>query len=393
MSLFTHIHEAMPTAPLKICALPGCEDKAYIINEYLKEYQKEFLEQFPDRRSLYHSGDFLVTCTCDRFGTGEGKGTIKESIRGKDLYLISDITNTSVTYRLRNFTNHMSPDDHYQNLKRIISAANGKAHRINVIMPFMYESRQHKRSYRESLDNALMLQELHNMGVTNIITFDAHDPRTQNAIPLAGFDNFYASYQFLQAILLNYPNLELSSDKLIILSPDEGAMFRAKYMANILGVDLGMFYKRRDFSQVVGGKNPIVAHEYLGTSLEGKTAIIIDDMIASGDSLIKTSKEVMERGAKRAIACTTFGLFTNGFDEFDKAYAEGSIDKVITTNLIYQNPALLKKPWYASANMNKYLSAIIYTLNHDVSLENIVVNTRKINQMLSELGRKQQDLL
>ena len=386
MTILERIHDSFPVAPLKICALPGCEQKAYILNELIKEFQKEYLEKYPEKRSHYHPGSFLATCTCSRFGTGEGKGTLNESIRGKDLYLIVDVTNTSVTYRLRNFTNRMSPDDHYQNLKRIISAANGKAHRINVIMPFMYESRQHKRTNRESLDNALMLQELRGMGVNNIITFDAHDPRTENSIPLSGFDNFFASYQFLQAIIQKYPDLEISSDKLIIISPDEGAMFRAKYFANILGVDLGMFYKRRDYSRVVDGKNPIVAHEYLGASLEGKTAIVIDDMIASGESLMKVAKEIKERGAKRAIACATFGLFTQGYDFFDKSYEEGVIDKIITTNLVYQKPEIFKKPWYASANMNKYLASIIYTMNHDVSLEGISVNTGKINQMLKDMN-------
>ena len=384
MTVLKHLSNSDATAPLSICALPGCEEKAYIINEYLKEYRKEYFEMYPERRSHYHPGSFLVTCTCSRFGTGEAKGKINESIRGKDLYLLVDVTNTSVTYRLRNFTNRMSPDDHYQNLKRIIAAANGKAHRINVIMPFMYESRQHKRTNRESLDNALMLQELHSMGVSNIITFDAHDPRTQNAIPLVGFDNFFATYQFLQTILRKYPDLEISPDRLIIISPDEGAVFRAKYFANILGVDLGMFYKRRDYSRVVDGKNPIVAHEYLGPSLTDKTAIVIDDMIASGESLLKVAKEVKERGAKRALACTTFGLFTKGFDEFDRCYEEGYIDKVITTNLVYQKPELLTKPWYATANINKYLAAIINTLNHDVSLEGISVNTEKINRILKE---------
>ncbi len=385
MALLNHLKDSFPIAPLKLIALPGCENRAYIINEYLKEFQKEYLEQYPEKRSHYHSGSFLADCTLDRFGTGEGKGTINESIRGKDLYLLVDVTNTSVTYRLRNFTNRMSPDDHYQNLKRIISAANGKAHRINVIMPFMYESRQHKRTNRESLDNALMLQELRGMGVTNIITFDAHDPRTMNSIPLSGFDNFFASYQFLQTLLREYSDLRINTEKLIVISPDEGAMFRAKYFANILGIDLGMFYKRRDYSKVVDGKNPIVAHEYLGTSLEGKTAIIIDDMIASGESLVSVAGEIKERGAKRAIACTTFGLFTKGFDVFDRAYEEGIIDKIITTNLVYQAPELLTKPWYASANMNKYIASIICTMNHDVSLERISVNTEKINQMLKEL--------
>ncbi len=386
MAVFDHLNGSAPVAPLAVCALPGCEKKSYLINEYLKEFRKEILERHPEKRELYSSDPFLIPCSLPRFGTGEGKGILNETVRGKDLFIVADVLNSSVTYRLRNFTNHLSPDDHYQNLKRIIAAANGKAHRINVIMPFLYESRQHKRTTRESLDSAQTLQELSAMGVTNIITFDAHDPRMQNAIPLCGFDNFFASYQLLQTILRLYPDLEIDSKKLMIISPDEGAVFRARYFANILGVDMGMFYKRRDYSKVVNGKNPIVAHEFLGSSLDGKVAIIIDDMISSGESILKVSSEVMARGAKRVIVCVTFGIFTDGFEEFDRYYERGDIDRVISTDLIYQRPELLAKPWYASAGMNKYLSTIIFTINHDVSLDSISVNTDKMNQILKNTG-------
>ena len=388
MSILNNLINAVPVAPLKICALPGCEERVNDVENYLTALQSDLhkLKREANSNTIYnYTNDFQVHCECPRFGSGEAKGLINESVRGTDLYLIVDVCNHSVTYNMHGYKNHMSPDDHFQNLKRVIAASTGKAHRLNVVMPFLYESRQHKRSGRESLDSALALQELSNMGVSNIITFDTHDPRIVNAIPLCGFDNFYVTYQFMQTLFASVADLKCDSNNLIIISPDEGAMSRAKYFANILGVDMGMFYKRRDYSRVVNGKNPIVAHEYLGTSLEGKDAIIVDDMIASGESMIHVAERVKERGAKRVFICTTFGLFTEGLSNFDKYYQDGVFDKIITTDLTYQNPEILTRPWYAPARLNKYLANIIYTINHDISIEPIKDNTNKINSLLKNI--------
>ena len=387
MALLDTMINAIPVAPLKICALPGCEDKANEIETYIRELQTSLLELRPssDINFHYNTTSFQVGCECPRFGSGEAKGILKESVRGVDLFILSDVCNHSVKYKMHGFENRLSPDDHFQNLKRIIAASNGKAHRINVIMPFLYESRQHKRSGRESLDSALALKELTDMGVSNIITFDTHDPKIVNAVPLIGFDNFYPTYQFMQALFQRVPDLIVDSNHLMTISPDEGAMSRAKYFANILGVDMGMFYKRRDYSRVVNGKNPIVAHEFLGTSLEGKDTIIVDDMIASGESILHVAEQVKSRGARRVFVCTTFGLFTEGLTSFDKYYAEGLFDLIITTDLTYQTPELLSRPWYASAGMNKYIANIIYAINHDVSLDPIIDNSLKINQMLKKV--------
>ncbi len=391
MSILDTMVNAIPVAPLKLCALPGCEERAQQIDSYLHDLQTRLLAQksSSEINFNYNTDSFLIDCECPRFGSGEAKGILKQSVRGADLYLLVDVCNHSVTYKMQGFENRLSPDDHYQNLKRIIAATNGKAHRINVIMPFLYESRQHKRSGRESLDSALALRELTDMGVSNIITFDTHDPRIVNAIPLSGFDNFYPSYQFLQALFAKVPDLIVDPQHLMTISPDEGAMSRAKFFANILGVDMGMFYKRRDYSKVVNGKNPIVAHEYLGASLEGKDAIIVDDMIASGESMMHVAERVKERGAKRVFVCTTFGLFTEGLDSFDKYYEKGTIDLIITTDLTYQNPDLFKHPWYASAHLNKYIANIMYAMNHDVSLEPIIDNSAKINGLLKEYTNHQ----
>jgi ribose-phosphate pyrophosphokinase len=307
---------------------------------------------------------------------------LNESVRGVDLFLLVDVCNYSITYKEFGHENHMSPDDHYQNLKRIIAAVNGKAHRINVIMPFLYESRQHKRTNRESLDCALGLQELSAMGVTNIITFDAHDPRVANSIPLHGFDNFFPTYQFLKALLKTETDIVIDNDHLMVISPDEGAMSRAVYFSNVLGVDMGMFYKRRDYSRIVNGKNPIVAHEFLGDSVEGKDCIVIDDMISSGGSMLDVAAQLKERGAKNVYVCCTFGLFTDGLSKFDEYYKSGMIKKVITTNLIYQTPELLSREWYSTAKMGKYMASIIDTLNHDVSIHKVRDNTLKINKLL-----------
>ncbi len=389
MSILSTMVNAIPVAPLKICPLPGCEAQAAEINDCLKTLQSRLFKMKADSAAHFNYTDsFIVECDCPRFGSGEAKGFVKQSVRGVDLYLISDVCNHSVTYKMRGMENYYSPDDHFQNLKRIISVCAGKAHRINVIMPFLYEGRQHKRSGRESLDCALALQELADMGVSNIITFDAHDPRIVNSVPLRGFENFYPTYQFLQALFENVKDIKPDPDHLMVISPDEGAMSRAKYFANVMGVDLGMFYKRRDYSTIVNGKNPIVAHEFLGASLEGKDAIIVDDMIASGESMLHVAEKVKERGARRVFICATFGLFTEGLDSFDEYYEKGMFDLMITTDLTYQMPELASKPWFASAELSVYLANIIYAVNHDVSLDPIIDNTAKINELMAEFGMK-----
>ena len=386
MANFDSLINSVPAAPLKICALPGCEKMTDIVDKHLVEYRKSIIERMPEKADLYGymEDSYQIKCECPRFGSGEAKGVLKESVRGVDLFLIVDVCNYSMTYNLCGYKNHMSPDNHFQNLKRIIAAANGKAHRISVIMPFLYESRQHKRTARESLDCAMALEELAKMDVSNIITFDAHDPRVMNSIPLKGFDNFFPTYQFLKALLECVPDLTLDNDHLMIISPDEGAMSRAVYFSNVLGVDMGMFYKRRDYSTIVNGKNPIVAHEFLGDSLEGKNVIIIDDMISSGESMLDVARQVKSRGAKDVFVCTTFGIFTDGFEKFDEYYEKGFISRIITTDLIYQTPELLSKPWYHSAYMEKYLATIIDTMNHDVSIEEVQNNTLKINALLEQ---------
>ena len=380
------LEKSMPVAPIRIAALAGCRELAEEVDKKLVKFRKELVAA---KKSTiipqgYAEKSFLVDCECPRFGTGEGKGYIKESVRGTDLYIMVDVTNYSLTYSVCGHENHMSPDDHYQDLKRIISAATGKAHRINVIMPFLYEGRQHRRTKRESLDCALALRELSAMGVSNIITFDAHDPRVQNSIPLKGFDNFFPTYQFLKALVKNIPDFKLDNDHLMIISPDEGAMSRAVYFSNILGVDMGMFYKRRDYSTVVNGKNPIVAHEFLGDSVEGKDVVIIDDMISSGESMIDVAKELKRRNARRVFCLSTFGLFTNGLEVFDRAVEEGIIEKVITTNLTYQTPELLSRDWYASSDVSKYVALLIDTLNHDASISDLLNPTERIKEYLEK---------
>jgi len=379
--------KSMPVAPIRIAALAGCRDLAVEVDQKLVQYRKElsshrYQDTIPQG---YYEKSFLVDCDCPRFGTGEGKGLINESVRGMDLFIMVDITNYSLTYNVCGHENHMSPDNHYQDLKRIISAATGKARRINVVMPFLYEGRQHRRSKRESLDCAIALRELNNMGVSNIITFDAHDPRVQNSIPLIGFDNFFATYQFLKALVRNVDRFRIDNDHLMIISPDEGAMSRAVYFSNILGVDMGMFYKRRDYSTVVNGKNPIVAHEFLGDSVEGKDVIIIDDMISSGESMLDVARQIKERKANRVYICTTYGLFTEGLDKFDEYYEKGWIDKVITTNLNYRPPELLTRPYYLEANMSEYLASILDIINHDVSVEKVRSSNEKIMTLMESI--------
>ena len=381
------LEKSLPVAPIKIAALAGCRDLAEEVDRKLVKYRKDLISKktmavIPQG---YCEKSFLIDCECIRFGTGEGKGYIRESVRGVDLFIMVDITNYSLTYTVCGHENHMSPDNHYQDLKRIISAATGKAHRINVVMPFLYEGRQHRRSKRESLDCALALKELSDMGVSNIITFDAHDPRVQNSIPLSGFDNFFPTYQFLKALVKCVPDFRVDNDHLMIISPDEGAMSRAVYFSNILGVDMGMFYKRRDYSTIVNGKNPIVAHEFLGDSVEGKDVVIIDDMISSGESMLDVSKQIKERGARRVFICTTYSLFTDGLSKFDEYYSNNYFDKVITTNLNYRTPELLSRPYYVEANMSKYLASIMDTINHDVSVEKVRSSNDKIITMLKKL--------
>ena len=375
---------ALPVAPLKIAALESCLDRGKKVNDYIVRFRQETYNTSLNSHlfSSYKQDNYLIDCSCPRFGTGEAKGILRESIRGADLFVMVDVCNYSLTYTVNGHRNHMSPDDHYQDLKRIISAANGKAHRVNVIMPFLYESRQHKRTKRESLDCAFALQELMDMGVNNIITFDAHDPRVQNAIPLQGFDNFSPAYQFMKALLRDEPKLKVDKEHLMIISPDEGAMHRAVYFSNVIGVDMGMFYKRRDYSQVIGGKNPIVAHEFLGDNIAGKNVIIIDDMISSGESMLDVAKQIKERGAGRVFVCTTFGLFTDGFDKFDEYYERGYIDRVIVTNLTYLPPCTKNKPYFVTADMSKFIALIIDSLNHDIPISSVMVPTDKIHRLL-----------
>lgn len=388
-----NLHElenAMPVAPLKLVVLNSATELGNQVNNYLVDYRSKVNNVYINDPAFqgYCEKDYLLNFSTPRFNSGEGKAVLNETVRGKDLFILVDVCNHSLTYKMNGYTNHMSPDDHYQELKRVIAATNGKANRINVIMPFLYESRQHRRTGRESLDCAYAFEELTEMGVSNFITFDAHDPRIQNAAPLSGFDNFTAHYQFARALLNSEKDLVLDKDHIIVISPDEGALDRAIYFSTVLGADTGMFYKRRDYSTIVNGKNPIVAHEFLGNDIEGKDIIIIDDMISSGDSMIDTSRQLKAMKARRVYICTTFGLFTNGLDAFDKAYEEGVFDKVITTNLSYRPPALLDKPYYIEADMSKFLASIIDFMNHDLSMENVSTPTEKIQKILQLYNEK-----
>ena len=376
----------VPVGSLGVIPITGCEEMGSRINDYLVSWRKESVFRHKQESAFigYESDSYIIDASVPRFGSGEAKGIIHESVRGKDLYLMVDVCNYSLTYSLTGHTNHMSPDDHFQNLKRIIAAVGGKARRINVIMPFLYESRQHKRSSRESLDCALALQELVRMGVDNIITFDAHDPRVQNAIPLNGFETVAPTYQIIKGLLKNIPDLKIDSKNMMVISPDEGATSRAIYMANVLGLDMGMFYKRRDYTQIVDGRNPIVAHEFLGSSVEGMDVIIVDDMISSGESILDVAKQLKARKANRIFAACTFGLFTNGLDIFDKAYEDGLISRVLTTNLTYQTKELLDKPYYINCDMSKYIALIIDTLNHDASLSEVLSPVERIHRVVNK---------
>ncbi|RZS93035.1 ribose-phosphate pyrophosphokinase [Cuneatibacter caecimuris] len=379
--------DTIPVAPLKIAALESCRELAEKVNEHIITFRRHDAEALKKKQKSiefrgYDADTYLMNLKCSRFGSGEAKGMLMESVRGADVFVMADVTNYSLTYSLCGQINHMSPDDHYQDMKRIIATSMASSHRVNVIMPYLYEGRQHKRNRRESLDCATALEELTNMGVANIITFDAHDPRVQNAIPLHGFDNFTAPYQFMQTLLSNDRSLKIDKEHLMVISPDEGAMNRSVYFANNLGVDMGMFYKRRDYSTVINGRNPIVAHEFLGSDVSGKTVIIVDDMIASGESMLDTARELKERKAEKVIVCCTFGLFTEGYEKFDLYYEKGYIDYIITTNLNYHEPELEKKPWYLEADMSKYLAVIINTLNHDTSIGDVLNPTERIQSLV-----------
>ena len=384
------ILETMPDGALGLIPLKSCEELGAKVDQYLVGWREKREHAHKNEAAFkgYHRDSYIISTSVPRFGTGEAKGVIKESVRGYDLYLMVDVTNYSLTYSVSGHENHMSPDDHYADLKRIIAAVGGKARRITAIIPFLYESRQHKRTARESLDCALALQELTAMDVDNIITFDAHDPRVQNAIPLKGFETVQPAYQFIKGILKNCDDLKLDNDHLMIISPDEGGTNRAVYLANVLGVDMGMFYKRRDYSKIVDGRNPIVAHEFLGTSVEGKDVIIIDDMISSGESMIDVATELKKRKANRIFVVSTFGLFTNGLERFDKAVEDGTIYKVVTTNLTYQTPELLSRPYYINCDMSKYIAYIIDTLNHDSSISDLLNPYDRIQKLVSKYKKE-----
>lgn len=380
------IIDTIPTGPLGLIPLKGCAELGKKVDQYLVEWRNDRGDQQSSNMAFagYQKDSYIIAAANPRFGSGEAKGTISASVRGDDIYILVDVCNYSLTYSLAGMTNHMSPDDHFQDLKRIIAAVGGKAKRVNVIMPFLYESRQHKRTGRESLDCALALEELVEMGVENIITFDAHDPRVQNAIPLKGFETVTPMYQFIKYLLNEEKELEIDSEHMMVISPDEGGMGRAVKYANVLGIDMGMFYKRRDYSRVVNGRNPIVAHEFLGADVEGKDVLIIDDMISSGESMLDVAKELKRRKARKVFVCATFGLFTGGLKKFDEYYENGLIDRVLTTNLVYQTPDLLAKPYYINVDMSKYIALIIDNLNHDSSLNELLNPIGRINKCLAK---------
>ncbi len=376
----------IPVGKLGIIPLQSSMQLGEKVDSYIARWRAQRHNEHKDSITFagYEKDSYILKSSCPRFGSGEAKGTLSESVRGTDLYLLVDVVNRSIKYKICGQENMMSPDDHYSDLKRVIAAIGGKSNRITVIMPFLYESRQHKRSGRESLDCAMALQELVSLGVDNIITFDAHDPRVQNAIPRNGFENIMPTYQFIKTLLKTTPDLTLDNDHMMVISPDEGAMNRAIYFANHLGVDVGMFYKRRDYSTIVNGKNPIVAHEFLGDDVDGKDVIIMDDMIASGESMLDVAKQLKSRNARRVYCLATFGLFTAGLEIFDKAYEEGVIEKIITTNLTYQTPELFDKPWYESAEMSKYIAILIDHLNHNASISKLLDQSERIQARIQE---------
>lgn len=384
---------SVPIGPLGIIAMAGCEEIGERVNQWLLKWHS--LQEVQDEEYYTTPGlnrdTFLIRNSCPRFGTGEGKAVLRESVRGLDIYIIVDVFAHNVTYKMYGQEVPMSPDDHFQDLKRVIAAIAGKAKRVTVVMPMLYEGRQHRRTARESLDCAMALQELQNMGIRDIITFDAHDPRMQNAVPLIGFENVMPTYQMLKALLRDQKDLHIDKNHMMIVSPDEGAMQRNIYYSSVLSLDLGMFYKRRDYTSIVNGKNPIVSHEYLGDSVEGKDIIVVDDMLASGDSLIDLCHELKKRNCNRIFAIETFALFTSGISMFKKAYEDGLIDRVISTNLVYHFPELDAEPWFVQADMSKYISYIIATLNHDRSLNALFNPYNRISALLERYHNEQVD--
>ena len=382
--------ESIPVGPLAIVALSGSKALGETVDAYISDWRSERIEakESPITFKGYVKDSYLLDVDTPRFGTGEAKCTLRDTVRGTDLYIIDDVTNYSIEYTVCGCKNHMSPDDHFADIKRVIAAAAGKARKITVIMPFLYEGRQHRRTSRESMDCAVMLQELVNMGVDNILTFDAHDPRVNNAIPISGFESIMPTYQFIKNLLRNVNDIKLDADHLMVISPDEGAMGRVVYYANVLGINVGMFYKRRDFTTIVDGRNPIVAHEYLGDSVEGKDVLIIDDMISSGDSMLDVAKQLKKRKANRVFVASTFGLFTNGLERFDEAYEQGLIYRIMTTNSIYQSPELLKREWYINVDITKFTATFIDRLNHDASISDLLNPIEKINKKVAEYNKR-----
>ena len=392
MPNYEDLIDSIPVAPLKLLVMESAKPLGNKVNQYLVSFRKrnDHPAKYDEAFTGYAEKSYLVDSACYRFDNGEGKAIVNETVRGKDLFILVDVCNHSITYQMNGYTNHKSPDDHYRDLKRLIGAVNGKAYRINVIMPYLYEGRQHRRMGRESLYCAYTIQELQEMGVKNFITFDAHDPRVQNSIPLCGFDSFTPPYQFISALMRTERDLIIDKDHLLVISPDEGAMDRAVYFADVLGVNVGMFYKRRDYTTIIGGKNPIVAHEFLGDDVDGKDVIIIDDMISSGGSIIDTARILKERNAKRVYLCSTFGLFTDGLDIFDKAYEKCYFEKIVTTNLTYQLPGLKERPYYVEADMSKFLAFIVDFMNHDSSLMNVHTPTDKIHAILRKYNAREE---
>ena len=382
--------ESIPVGPLAIVALSGSKQLGEAVDAYIADWRSQRIEakESPITFKGYTKDSYLLDVKTPRFCTGESKCTLGESVRGTDLYIIDDVTNHSIEYTVCGCKNHMSPDDHFADIKRVIAAAAGKARKITVIMPFLYEGRQHRRTSRESMDCAVMLQELVNMGVDNILTFDAHDPRVNNAIPISGFESIMPTYQFIKNLLRNVDDIKLDADHLMVISPDEGAMGRVVYYANVLGINVGMFYKRRDFTTIVDGRNPIVAHEYLGDSVEGKDVLIIDDMISSGDSMLDVAKQLKKRKANRVFVASTFGLFTNGLERFDEAYEQGLIYRIMTTNSIYQSPELLQREWYINVDITKFTATFIDRLNHDASISDLLNPIEKINKKVAEYNKR-----
>ncbi len=386
------LENTMPVAPLRLCVLESSRDLGRLVNDHLVGYRHTINQPHIDSPAFmeYVRDSYTIDFSLPRFGSGEGKCVINETVRGKDIFILLDVMNHSLTYRMNGFENHMSPDNHYQDLKRLIAAIAGKAHRINVIMPFLYESRQHKRASRESLDCALMLDELSRMGVSNIVTFDAHDPSVQNATPICGFDNFLPFYQFLRTLLSAETDLIIDKKHTVVVSPDEGALDRAIYFASVMGVDTGMFYKRRDYTTIVNGKNPIIAHEFLGDTVDGKDVIVVDDMISSGESMLDTARQLKRMNAKRVFICCTFGLFTNGIEAFDKAYEQCWFDRIITTNLTYHTPELSRRPYHLEADMSKFIASIIDFMNHDVSMSSVITPTEKIREIVRRYNLREE---